>query len=112
IRIAFLHDLHDADDRGLRAVRVIEEREIAALHLVPHEVTGLIVAHAVPVRLASRRCRKVVDAEYVRLGLHEPTFHRFVSAASPPPANRWNAASVKTPHNGISHGCASSLSAR
>src|SRR5690606_16782168 len=91
--------------------RVIEEREVAPLHLVPHVIAGLIVAHSVPVGPPSRRCRQVVDAEHVRLGFHEPMFHRPPPVASPARANRKNAFSVTAPHNGISHGCASRASA-
>src|SRR5690606_13811666 len=99
IRVAFLHDLHDADDGGLRAARVIEEGEIAALDLVAQEVTRLIVAYAVPVRGLARLRRKVVDPEDIGLGLQQPMPH------SSPPAKRWNALSVTAPQSGMSHGC-------
>src|SRR4051812_20531871 len=63
----------DADDAGLVAVGVIEERAIADFHLVAHEVARLIVANAGPRRRLV--LRHVVDAVGRRFGLDQPVAH-------------------------------------
>src|SRR5690606_9901242 len=106
IRVTRLHDLDDARDARFRAARMVEERAVAALHVVAHEVARLIVADAVPAsRLAWSR-GEVVDTEGRRLRLHEPITHSRTSRAAArgqPRPKRRTLASVTTPHSGTSH---------
>ena len=71
-----LRDFDDAGDAWLRTARVIEERAVADLHVVAHEVARLVVAHAEPGDLAAARRGEVVDRDLVRLGFHQPVAHR------------------------------------
>ena len=68
-------DLDDARDAGLRAAGVVEESQIAAPHIVAHEVARLIVAHAPPCGGLARCGREVIDPEHVRLRFHQPVAH-------------------------------------
>src|SRR5207249_716254 len=63
--------------------RVIEEHAVAYLHLVPHEVARLVVAHPRPRRAASFGGEHVVDRALVGLRLHQPIAH-FLEKESPP----------------------------
>jgi len=51
------------------------EHLVADLHLVAHEIARLVVAHAEPRGAVPGRTRKVVDAELVGLGFHQPIAH-------------------------------------
>jgi hypothetical protein len=51
---------------------MVEEREVAYLHLIAHEVARLIVAHAEPGGRLLLRRGEVVDRELVGLRLHQP----------------------------------------
>ena len=75
VRVCRSCDRNDAGDARLRAARVVEERAVAHLHLVAHEVARLIVANAEPRRRLFRRLDEVVDRELVRLGFHQPVAH-------------------------------------
>jgi hypothetical protein len=94
IGVGQARDLGDAGDARHFAARVIEEGEIAGRHLAD-EIARLEIAHAVP-RLGLFRPRfQIVDAEGVRLGFHQPIFHRFLNQVSP--------RSVTTPSSRRSH---------
>ena len=73
VRVRGRRDLHDPDDAGDLAARVIEERLVPGLHLVPDHVPGLVVADPVP-RFGAA-CLEVVDPELGRFGLHQPVRH-------------------------------------
>jgi len=58
---------------------VVEENAIAENHLIAHEIARLIIAHAPPRRSFARCPGQIIDAEYSRLGFHQPVVHdRFV----------------------------------
>src|SRR5690606_15695205 len=69
----FAHDLHDADDGRDLAARMVEERLVAGLHVAPHHVAHLEIAHSVPARTAVPF--EIVDAVGVGFRLHEPVGH-------------------------------------
>src|SRR5690606_19966750 len=48
---------------------------IADLHLVPHVVARLVVAHARPRLDPARTLREILDGKVVGFGFHEPVFH-------------------------------------
>jgi hypothetical protein len=70
IGVRFTGDGGDTDDARCLAVGVIEKHLIALAHLIAHHVTGLIVAHPVPViRLAGFRFQ-VIDTVHRRFRFH------------------------------------------
>src|SRR5262245_59088318 len=78
IGIGLLQDFGDADDAGGLDAAVIEEDLVADLHL-PHKISRLVVAHAVPAGGLLRRLRQVVNRESLRLRFHQPVFHLLYS---------------------------------
>ena len=54
---------------------MIEEDQIALLHLVAHEVARLIVAHAIPCHGLFGQGSKVVNADIAWFGFHQPVAH-------------------------------------
>jgi len=50
---------------------MIEKYQIATLHVVPHEVACLVIAHAVPRLGLVGACRQVIDAECIGLGFSD-----------------------------------------
>src|ERR1019366_4963801 len=75
VGIALLHHTDDSGDAREVAAGVIEKGRIAYFHRVPQHVSRLVIAHPVPGRGLSRHCGKVIDAEGVGLGFHEPMIH-------------------------------------
>lgn len=60
----------DSGDPGGVAVGVMEENEVAELHVVPHEIAGLMIADAVPAGGAVPL--QGIDRIALRFGLHQP----------------------------------------
>src|SRR5262245_54220666 len=75
VGIRLADDLHDACDSRHGAARVIEEGQVALLHVVTHEITYLVVAYAIPSRRLALRRGERVDAEALGFGLHQPVLH-------------------------------------
>src|SRR5450631_2827307 len=75
VGIRRLADLHYARNTGLGAARVVEECEIADLHLVAHEVPGLVIPHAVPGDRLFRHAGEVVDRDVIGFGFYQPVAH-------------------------------------
>src|SRR5207253_238533 len=66
-------DLGQSGDAGGIGIRGVEEDLVADLHLIAHEVAGLVVADAFPTRGAV--ALEVVDRVRGRLAFHQPMFH-------------------------------------
>ncbi len=75
IRMGRFGHPYDAGNSGFCATGVVKERAVAEFHAVAHEITRLIIAHAPPGGGLPRRGREVIDAEYLRLGFHQPVIH-------------------------------------
>ncbi len=98
VRVRRLADAYDARNAWLGAARVVEEGEIADLHLVAHEVPRLVIAHAEPSDRLLRHRREVVDRNLVGLRLHQPVAHKKKRgvASTTPRQNRPPACAVPT----------------
>ena len=72
VRISLLGDLGDARDRERLRVGVVVQDPIALLDVIAEEVSSLVVADTVPVRLALGSPHQVVKREHVGLGLEQP----------------------------------------
>src|SRR5579863_5705123 len=81
VRVAALHDPHDGRYSRHLAAGVVEEGLIPAPHLIAQHVARLEVAHAVPGAGAAGRRRQVIDAEGLRLRLHQPVAHRLIPSS-------------------------------
>src|SRR6266550_3800008 len=72
VRVSLSHDLGDAVDARLGFPGVIEEGEVAFLHLVAHVVSRLKIPHAIPVSGAIGRIPKSLEVERLRVRLEKP----------------------------------------
>src|SRR5690606_27176996 len=70
VGVGLRRHLREPDDRRLGGGGVVVEDRVARAHLVAHVVAGLVVAHAVPGRLAVTQ--QVVERVAVGLVLDEP----------------------------------------
>ena len=74
IGMPLAYDFHDARDFGILAA-VIEKAEVPPLHIVAHEVAGLIVPHPVPARSLIGRVFKIGKRITVGFAFEEPMPH-------------------------------------
>ena len=74
VRTAFVDDFHHTRNGRIFAA-VVEEAQIAFFHVVTHEITGLIVAHAVPAGSLIRRGGQIRDGVTVRFAFEQPVAH-------------------------------------
>src|SRR5690606_8155119 len=69
-RTAHFSDARYAGAAWRSAAGVIKQRKIAALHLIAHEVTGLVISHAAPARSAV--AFEVINGVTIRFALDQP----------------------------------------
>jgi len=58
------------------SARMIKQHPVADLHLVTHEIAGLIIPHTAPACGLPRASGQVLDRKTLRLRFHEPTGSR------------------------------------
>src|SRR5690606_4548725 len=75
IRIGLAAYHRSASHRRWVGIGVVEQYPVAHLHR-PHEIAGLVVAHAVPVRGLVRLSRQAMDGIRLRLRFHQPEICR------------------------------------
>ena len=63
----------NAHDTRFLAIGVVKKHQITFFHLIPHHVTCLVIANAVPHFAAV--ALQVIDAVGIGLGFHQPVIH-------------------------------------
>ena len=87
IGVGFPHHGDGADDGGVE-VAVVEKRPVPQLHLVAHQVAGLIVAHSVPALGLARCVFEVLQREIVGFGFQQPVLHASSSGSTSRPMRK------------------------